>query len=36
WLAARGFEGAFDLQRRAEAVPAEEYWALAQAVSAAS
>jgi 16S rRNA (adenine1518-N6/adenine1519-N6)-dimethyltransferase len=36
WLAARGFEGAFDLQRRAEEVPAEEYWALAQAVSAAS
>jgi 16S rRNA (adenine1518-N6/adenine1519-N6)-dimethyltransferase len=32
WLEARGFEGAFDLQRRAEEVPVAEYVALAQAV----
>jgi 16S rRNA (adenine1518-N6/adenine1519-N6)-dimethyltransferase len=32
WLQARGFSGAFDLQRRAEEVPVHEYTALAQAV----
>ncbi|MFW9594949.1 MAG: 16S rRNA (adenine(1518)-N(6)/adenine(1519)-N(6))-dimethyltransferase RsmA [Macromonas sp.] len=31
WLEARGFAGAFDLQRRAEEVPVAEYVALAQA-----
>ena len=29
WLEARGFEGEFDLQRRAEEVPVAEYEALA-------
>ncbi|TNF59158.1 MAG: 16S rRNA (adenine(1518)-N(6)/adenine(1519)-N(6))-dimethyltransferase RsmA [Burkholderiales bacterium] len=32
WLEARGFNGDFDLQRRAEEVPVHEYVALAQAV----
>ncbi len=32
WLDARGFDGAFDLQRRAEEVPVAEYVALAQAL----
>jgi 16S rRNA (adenine1518-N6/adenine1519-N6)-dimethyltransferase len=32
WLEARGFAGAFDLQRRAEEVPVAEYLALAQAL----
>jgi 16S rRNA (adenine1518-N6/adenine1519-N6)-dimethyltransferase len=32
WLEARGFGGAFDLQRRAEEVPVAQYIALAQAV----
>jgi 16S rRNA (adenine1518-N6/adenine1519-N6)-dimethyltransferase len=32
WLEARGFAGEFDLQRRAEEVPVNEYVALAQAV----
>ncbi|MGQ9724863.1 MAG: 16S rRNA (adenine(1518)-N(6)/adenine(1519)-N(6))-dimethyltransferase RsmA [Tepidimonas sp.] len=32
WLEARGFCGAFDLQRRAEEVPVPEYVALAQAL----
>ena len=32
WLDARGFSGDFDLQRRAEEVPVQEYVALAQAV----
>ena len=32
WLEARGFAGAFDLQRRAQEVPVEAYVALAQAV----
>jgi 16S rRNA (adenine1518-N6/adenine1519-N6)-dimethyltransferase len=31
WLEARGFAGAFDVQRRAEEVPVHEYLALAQA-----
>ena len=35
WLEARGFGGAFDLQRRAEEVPVAEFVALAQAVQAA-
>ena len=30
WLEAQGFQGAFDLQRRAEEVPVHEYTALAQ------
>ena len=30
WLAQRGFQGHFDLQRRAEEVPVHEYVALAQ------
>lgn len=34
WLAARGFTGVFDVQRRAEEVPAAEYVALAQALQA--
>ncbi len=34
WLEARGFAGAFDLQRRAEEVPVAEYIALTQAVAA--
>lgn len=33
WLAARGFAGDFDLQRRAEEVPVAEYVALAQALA---
>ena len=33
WLEARGFSGAFDVQRRAEEVPVNEYLALAQAVA---
>jgi 16S rRNA (adenine1518-N6/adenine1519-N6)-dimethyltransferase len=32
WLDARGFAGDFDLQRRAEEVPVQEYVALAQVV----
>jgi 16S rRNA (adenine1518-N6/adenine1519-N6)-dimethyltransferase len=36
WLEARGFGGAFDLQRRGEEVPVAEYVALAQAVGAAA
>ena len=32
WLEAQGFAGAFDLQRRAEEVPASEYLTLAQAL----
>ena len=32
WLEARGFSGEFDLQRRAEEVPVQEYVSLAQAV----
>ncbi|MCU7370776.1 16S rRNA (adenine(1518)-N(6)/adenine(1519)-N(6))-dimethyltransferase RsmA [Paucibacter sp. O1-1] len=32
WLAARGFEGEFDLKRRAEEVPVADYIALAQAL----
>ena len=32
WLEARGFQGQFDLQRRAEEVPVEEFVALAQAL----
>ena len=35
WLTARGFTGHFDLQRRAEEVPVEEFVALAQALSEA-
>ncbi|WP_049764176.1 ribosomal RNA small subunit methyltransferase A [Polaromonas sp. JS666] len=34
WLTARGFPGAFDVQRRAEEVPVAEYVALAQQVAA--
>jgi 16S rRNA (adenine1518-N6/adenine1519-N6)-dimethyltransferase len=34
WLEARGFEGHFDLQRRAEEVPVAEYLALARRVAA--
>ncbi len=34
WLEARGFDGVFDLQRRAEEVPVAEYVALAQALPA--
>jgi 16S rRNA (adenine1518-N6/adenine1519-N6)-dimethyltransferase len=34
WLEARGFGGAFDLQRRAEEVPVAEYVTLAQALAA--
>ena len=34
WLAERGFEGDFDVQRRAEEVPVEEYVRLAQATYA--
>ena len=36
WLDARGFTGAFDVQRRAEEVPVAEYVALAQALQAAA
>lgn len=32
WLQQQGFEGSFDLQRRAEEVPVEEYLALAQRI----
>jgi 16S rRNA (adenine1518-N6/adenine1519-N6)-dimethyltransferase len=32
WLATRGYQGNFDLQRRAEEVPVAEYIALAQSV----
>ncbi len=32
WLAARGFSGSFDLQRRAEEVPVSEYIGLAQSL----
>ena len=35
WLAARGFSGAFDVQRRAEEVPVTEYLALAQQAAVA-
>jgi 16S rRNA (adenine1518-N6/adenine1519-N6)-dimethyltransferase len=35
WLADQGFEGSFDLQRRAEEVPVAEFVALAQALPAA-
>jgi 16S rRNA (adenine1518-N6/adenine1519-N6)-dimethyltransferase len=35
WLQERGFEGCFDLQRRAEEVPVAEYLALARAVTPA-
>ena len=35
WLTAHGFDGAFDVQRRAEEVPVAEYVALAQAVPTA-
>ncbi|WP_280191686.1 16S rRNA (adenine(1518)-N(6)/adenine(1519)-N(6))-dimethyltransferase RsmA [Delftia sp. PS-11] len=35
WLEAKGFEGAFDLQRRAEEVPVAEYEALAAGLSRA-
>jgi 16S rRNA (adenine1518-N6/adenine1519-N6)-dimethyltransferase len=35
WLDARGFGGAFDLQRRAEEVPVSEYVALATRLTAA-
>jgi len=35
WLDARGHTGAFDLQRRAEEVPVDEYVALARALGAA-
>ena len=33
WLAARGYSGTFDMQRRAQEVPANEYFALAQTLS---
>jgi 16S rRNA (adenine1518-N6/adenine1519-N6)-dimethyltransferase len=33
WLAERGYDGAFDLQRRAEEVPVEEYLALVAEVA---
>ena len=36
WLEAQGFAGHFDLQRRAEEVPVDEYVALAQAVAPVS
>jgi len=36
WLEQRGFAGSFDLQRRAEEVPVEEYLSLVAAVSAAA
>ncbi|HEX7686655.1 MAG TPA: 16S rRNA (adenine(1518)-N(6)/adenine(1519)-N(6))-dimethyltransferase RsmA [Burkholderiaceae bacterium] len=35
WLDERGFDGTFDVQRRAEEVPVDEYLALARAVKAA-
>ena len=34
WLAARGLDGQFDVQRRAEEVPVDQYLALAQRVTA--
>ncbi|MEY4562038.1 MAG: hypothetical protein RLZZ618_1315, partial [Pseudomonadota bacterium] len=34
WLQEHRYEGVFDLQRRAEEVPVEEYLALARAVGA--
>lgn len=34
WLEGKGFAGTFDVQRRAEEVPVEEYLAVAQAVAA--
>jgi 16S rRNA (adenine1518-N6/adenine1519-N6)-dimethyltransferase len=33
WLTGRGFAGQFDLQRRAEEVPVDEYLALAMAAA---
>ena len=36
WLAERGFDGAFDVQRRAEEVPVHDYVALAQALAPAA
>ena len=33
WMAERGIEGGFDLQRRAEEVPVADYIALAAALS---
>ncbi len=36
WLEQKNFAGAFDVQRRAEEVPVEEYLAVAQAVAASS
>jgi 16S rRNA (adenine1518-N6/adenine1519-N6)-dimethyltransferase len=33
WLQAKGFEGSFDVQRRAEEVPVNEYLALAQSLA---
>jgi 16S rRNA (adenine1518-N6/adenine1519-N6)-dimethyltransferase len=33
WLQAKGFEGSFDVQRRAEEVPVNEYLALAQSLT---
>jgi len=35
WLAERGMDGSFDVQRRAEEVPVAEYLALAATASAA-
>ena len=35
WLQQRAFTGSFDVQRRAEEVPVDEYIALAQAVASA-
>jgi 16S rRNA (adenine1518-N6/adenine1519-N6)-dimethyltransferase len=32
WLEARGFEGTFDVQRRAEEVPVDQYVALVQSL----
>jgi 16S rRNA (adenine1518-N6/adenine1519-N6)-dimethyltransferase len=34
WLEAKGFAGPFDVQRRAEEVPVEEYVAIAAGLSA--
>ena len=34
WLSERGFSGEFDVQRRAEEVPVQQYLALAQTLSA--
>ena len=36
WLATRGLDGTFDVKRRAEEVPVDEYLALAQRVAAAA